>query len=216
MRQLLGVVAGLLALAIPVALLFGPRWRDRATPPIVDPARRSFLNHVLIGSLALFAVAFGGASIAVLWPEPRRGFGTKIVAGRLDDLRARIEETGPVYNVDGRFYLVPYDVSDPDNMYLRAGVVAGGLMALFQKCSHLGCRVPFCPSSQWFECPCHDARFNLAGEVRNGPAPAGLWRFPVEISPQGDVIVDTSHPKAQPPMGTDTTSQQAAGPFCVK
>jgi cytochrome b6-f complex iron-sulfur subunit len=90
-----------------------------------------------------------------------------------------------------------------------------GLMALYQKCSHLGCRVPFCETSQWFECPCHGARFNIAGEVRNGPAPAGLWRFPLEVDRDGWVIVDTRMPISQPPGGVDTIGQQPAGRFCV-
>ena len=33
-----------------------------------------------------------------------------------------------------------------------AGMEAG-LVALYQKCPHLGCRVPNCATSQWFECP---------------------------------------------------------------
>ena len=88
-------------------------------------------------------------------------------------------------------------------------------MALSQKCSHIGCRVPFCTTSQWFECPCHGAQFNMAGEVRRGPAPAGLWRFPIEVTRDGSVVVNTRDRVAQPPGGTDTTGQQPAGAFCV-
>ena len=33
-----------------------------------------------------------------------------------------------------------------------------GVVALYQKCVHLGCRVPWCTSSQWFECPCHGSQ----------------------------------------------------------
>jgi len=184
-------------------------------PPPELATRRSFLNRVMLGSLAIFAITLGGASIASLWPNPRR-FGAKITAGKLDDLLDEIElYKRPVYNVEGRFYLVKYATKDPDNIYVLAGVVAGGLMALSQKCSHLGCRVPFCTTSRWFECPCHGAQFNMAGEVRRGPAPGGLWRFPIEIAHDGSVIVDTRNRIAQPPRGTDTTGQQPAGTFCV-
>ena len=44
-------------------------------------------------------------------------------------------------------------------------LVAGmriGFVALSQRCPHQGCAVPWCPSSQWFECPCHGSRFDLA------------------------------------------------------
>jgi cytochrome b6-f complex iron-sulfur subunit len=202
-------------------LVFARIRRTKTVDEVPSPpleGRRVFLNRVMFGSLAIFAVAFGGASIAWLWPgAPRRGtYGTKIVAGKLNDLLDQIKLYKlPIYNVAGRFYLVKYETSDPKNLYVQAGVVAGGLMALSQKCSHLGCRVPFCATSQFFECPCHDARFNMAGEVRNGPAPAGLWRFKIEITNDGSVVVDTSTRLAQPPRGTDTTGQQQAGAFCV-
>ena len=54
-----------------------------------------------------------------------------------------------------------------------------GFVALYQKCVHLGCRVPFCETSQWFECPCHGSQYNRVGEKKGGPAPRGLDRFAV-------------------------------------
>ncbi len=57
-------------------------------------------------------------------------------------------------------------------------------MTLYQKCVHLGCRVPFCQSSQWFECPCHGSKYNKAGEYRFGPAPTGLNRFKIRSTPR--------------------------------
>ena len=65
-------------------------------------------------------------------------------------------------------------------------------MPLYQRCVHLGCRVPFCQQSQWFECPCHGSKYNTAGEYKLGPAPRGLDRFMVSVSETGDVLVDTS------------------------
>lgn len=182
------------------------------------PSRRAFLNRAMLGSLTVFGVALTGGTVASLWPTVKTGrFGSTIIAGAVDDLHREIETTkAPVYNLAGRFYVVKYESTDPDNRYVREGVVAGGLMVLFQKCSHLGCRVPFCTTSQYFECPCHGARFNLAGERQHGsPAPAGLWRFPVHIDQNGYLAVDTSQRVAQPPAGVDTTGQQPAGAFCV-
>jgi cytochrome b6-f complex iron-sulfur subunit len=215
-RRALEILGVSLALAAVALVVFRPRSRaESGNGP--EPSRRSFLNHTLLGALGVFVAALGGGSLAFLWPQPRGGYGSKIVAGRLDDVLARFKlGEMPIYNIEGRFYLVPYDTSDPNNPYVQAGVAAGGVMALFQKCSHLGCRVPYCASSGWFECPCHGARFNLAGEVRNGPAYAGMWRFPMEITPRAQIVVDTRAPMAQPPMGTDTTGQQPAGEFCVR
>ncbi len=87
-------------------------------------------------------------------------------------------------------------------------------MALFQKCPHLGCRVPFCQQSQWFECPCHGSKYNNAGEYRDGPAPRGLDRFAVRVE-GGQVSVDTSSVVLGPPRGTVTTQPDPDGPFCV-
>ena len=56
-----------------------------------------------------------------------------------------------------------------------------GIMPLYQRCVHLGCRVPFCASSQWFECPCHGSKYNFAGEYQLGPAPRGMDRFAVKV-----------------------------------
>lgn len=210
----------LLAGAGAVLLLLARARRSSAAeraPEVPIEGRRAFLNRVMLGSLAIFAVALGGGTIATLWPTVRRGaFGSKIIAGKLDDLHQQIElHKMPVYNLAGHFYIVKYESNDPDNPYVRAGVVADGLMALYQKCPHLGCRVPFCPTSQYFECPCHGARFNYAGEVRRGPAPAGMWRFPIEVTPDGYVVVDTGMRTAQPPRDTDTTGQQPHGAYCL-
>ena len=94
------------------------------------------------------------------------------------------------------------------------GVTAEGIMPLYQRCVHLGCRVPFCGSSQWFECPCHGSKYNGAGEYKLGPAPRGMDRFKLEID-DGNVVVDTSEVVLGPPRGTDTIDQPPQGPFCV-
>ena len=70
-------------------------------------------------------------------------------------------------------------------------------MALYQKCVHLGCRVPFCQTSQWFECPCHGSKYNEAGEYQLGPAPTGLNRFKLTIDERhGDRRHVEHHPRA--------------------
>jgi cytochrome b6-f complex iron-sulfur subunit len=89
-----------------------------------------------------------------------------------------------------------------------------GYVALYQKCVHLGCRVPWCASSQWFECPCHGSKYNRVGERRGGPAPRGLDRFVLEVS-GGNIVVDTANIIVGPPIGTDTTGQSPEGAPCV-
>ena len=102
--------------------------------------------------------------------------------------------------------------SDPEITSMEAGYTA-----LYQKCVHLGCRVPQCLTSQWFECQCHGSQYNRNGEKKGGPAPRGMDRFPVAVSPDGSVTVDTAGAKIVqgPPIGTNTTGQEAEGPHCV-
>jgi cytochrome b6-f complex iron-sulfur subunit len=163
----------------------------------------------------------------------RRGFLATAVAffaagcGRQRDpevieTRTKVEGLGeddePVYIPEARAYLVRYPAAALDrarDVYPRDVVegLAIGLTALYQKCTHLGCRVPFCSSSQWFECPCHGALFNKAGEVMGGPAPRGLDRFVLEVE-DGELFI-VGDPVTGPPKGTNTTEQDPEGPHCI-
>ncbi len=185
--------------------------------PEVQVNRRLFLNRAWLLAMSVFSVAFGGTSVAMLWPNTVAGFGGKINAGRLTDILKTIELEGRYYNPVGRFYIVTYaNADEKDNQYVKAGVAKDGIMTLYQKCAHLGCRVPYCSTSDWFECPCHGSKYNYAGERMPGsPAPAGLWRFPFEIQADGAVVVDTSTPTAQPALGVDTINQPPAGTHCI-
>jgi cytochrome b6-f complex iron-sulfur subunit len=119
------------------------------------------------------------------------------------------------YNGTGRFYVVGYNGSPSGDVdYVTEGVAAEGIMPLYQRCVHLGCRVPYCGSSKWFECPCHGSKYNGAGEYKLGPAPRGMDRFKLEIT-DGNVVVDTSEVILGPPRGADTIDQPPQGPFCV-
>jgi cytochrome b6-f complex iron-sulfur subunit len=185
-----------------------------ARPTSAPLSRRDFFRKSLLTSLLVFGAQFGGATIAFLWPSLKGGFGSVINAGPLADIKAQLGD-GPVYNGAGRFYVVPWKgkvTSDAD--YPGELVTAEGIMPLYQRCVHLGCRVPFCASSLWFECPCHGSKYNFAGEYQLGPAPRGLDRFVVKIE-NGNVMVDTSTVILGPPRGTDTIGEPPQGPFCV-
>ena len=180
-------------------------------------SRREFFRRSLVSSLVVFGAQFGGATLAFLWPNLKGGFGSVINAGKLEDIKSEIADTEqPVYSGTGRFYIVPYDGrSTEDADYEALGVTAQGVMPLYQRCVHLGCRVPFCQQSQWFECPCHGSKYNTAGEYKLGPAPRGLDRFRVTVTDTGDVMVDTAEIIQGPPRGADTLNRPQAGPFCV-
>ncbi len=185
--------------------------------PVKSVSRRDFFRRSLLVSLAVFGAQFGLASLAFLWPNLKGGFGSLINAGPLSDIKAQIAETAaPAYNGTGRFYVVPYAGKPTDDAdYAAEGVTTDGVMPLYQRCVHLGCRVPFCNSSKWFECPCHGSKYNYAGEYQLGPAPRGMDRFKITIDPAGNVLVDTSVVVLGPPRGTDTISEPPQGAFCV-
>jgi len=163
---------------------------------------------------------FGAAVLAFLWPMPKGGFGSKIRVGNVSDVLAKITASkGFLYSAEGRMWMTAYPksaVEKAKQVYPTAVLpsMEAGIVALYQKCPHLGCRVPSCVTSQWFECPCHGSQYNLAGEKKGGPAPRGMDRFATSVA--GDVLtVDTGQIFQGPPIGTNTTGQEAEGPHCV-
>ena len=201
----------------------------KAAPPAVRQpldaeaygvTRRQFFNRGITTFFALGLAGFGTTTIAFLWPTLSGGFGSKIRAGQLDDILRSINDSKePFYVPEGRFYITPYPEEDLDKakQVYTGGVLEGmeaGVVALYQKCVHLGCRVPWCKSSQWFECPCHGSQYNRVGERKGGPAPRGLDRFATAVD-GGVVVVDTGALSLGPPIGTNTTGQEAEGPHCA-
>jgi len=177
-------------------------------------------------SLAALLLSAGAAAAfpVFLWPSGSSGFGGLIRIGKLSDIKAEIQKnSGFLYKPEGRMWVTEFpSTALPKARLAYKGLAClpgmeAGIVALYQKCVHLGCRVPSCLTSQWFECPCHGSQFNQVGEKKGGPAPRGLDRFPVSVSPDGTVTVDTASAKIiqGPPIGTNTTGQEAEGPHCV-
>jgi cytochrome b6-f complex iron-sulfur subunit len=181
--------------------------------------RRQFFNRGILAGLGIFAAGMGAAMLGFLWPSSAGGFGAQIDVGSEDDAKAEFDKKLPYYNAGARTYIVPYpkdDIEKARAVYdpLIVKGMEQGYVALYQKCVHLGCRVPWCETSQWFECPCHGSKYNRVGEKKGGPAPRGLDRFPLEVS-GGSITVDTGTIVQGPPIGTDTTGQTAEGAPCV-
>jgi len=51
------------------------------------------------------------------------------------------------------------------------------ILILSSRCTHLGCSVSWQEDTQKFACPCHDARFDKAGKVLDGPPPRPLDQY---------------------------------------
>ncbi len=178
-------------------------------------SRRDFFRNTWLGAFGLYLGGFAGASLAFLWPSLRGGFGSKINLGDVDVLKEQIaaEPSGLLYFPEARSYLIAYKPT-AGNEDIYGDTAQEGLLAIYQKCAHLGCRVPSCATSQWLECPCHGSRYNKAGEYQFGPAPRGLDHFPL-AKDGSSISVDTATRIPGPPRGTDTISQSPAGPHCV-
>lgn len=178
-------------------------------------SRRDFFRLSMLAGTGVGLGGFTAASLGMLWPSLRGGFGSKINLGKAADLKSELGGIphGWKYFAEARTYLVLYKpVAGMESFY--EGVAAPDFLAVYQKCAHLGCKVPQCESSGWLECPCHGSRYNKAGEYEYGPAPTGLQHFPIIID--GDnVIVDTADAKPGPPRGTDTINQNPEGAHCV-
>lgn len=179
------------------------------------PTRRQFLKTgMTLGALG-WLTAFGAASLAFIWPNLRGGFGARIPvdteAGVLSEIDAN---AGRFEFPEARALIVRYDASlDPGGQY--AEITNGAsVMALYQRCVHLGCKVPWCADSQWWECPCHGSKYNRWGEWQEGPAARGLDRFAVEVV-DGQVVVDTSTVITGPARTAAVLNQPPEGPHCV-
>ena len=190
-------------------------------PEVIGVSRRQFFNRTLVTLMSVSLGTFGLAVIAFLYPRLGGGFGSKVNVGKFDDIVSGIRSNnGFLYRPEARTWLTEYPaaaIPKAEGVY-PAPVLEGmraGLVALYQKCPHLGCRVPECKSSQWFECPCHGSQYNRVGEKKGGPAPRGMDRFGLSVDSSGNVVVDTQVPFNGPPIGTNTTGQEAEGPHCI-
>jgi cytochrome b6-f complex iron-sulfur subunit len=188
----------------------------------IGVTRRQFFNRSIVVSFALGLSTFGAGVLAFLWPSGTGGFGSKINVGKISDIKKAIEDGGGfAYYPEGRMWITEYpsEALDKARAVYSEPELAGmeeGIIALYQKCPHLGCRVPQCESSGWFECGCHGSQYNRVGEKKGGPAPRGMDRFAMVID-GGSLSVDTSTAGQiqGPPIGTNTTGQEAEGPHCV-
>ena len=153
---------------------------------IKEIKRRDFLTVFwgAVGALALSESVFVG--LRFLSPRPTEGeFGGSFNLGHFDQYPA-----GSVTPVEaGRFYL--------------ARLEDGGFLAIYRRCTHLGCAVPYDPASGQFVCPCHGSAFTAEGDVLNPPAPRPLDLFQLSITESGEILVDTSAPVERDQINTD-------------
>lgn len=157
--------------------------------------RRTLLGGTWKVVVGILGVEAAWTTWDFLRPRASGGFGADVEVGAAEGFR----EGDVRYVSSGRMYVVS---------------VGDDLHALYQKCPHLGCRVPFCESSGRFECPCHASIFNRRGEYLSGPAPRGMDAFPLRVV-DGQIVVDTGTVVEGPPKGRRTYEEGEVGPSCL-
>lgn len=136
-------------------------------------ARRDFLRNAVLGAVLVILAQLGAGFVRFFWPNKTGAFGKQLA----------VEATN-VPPVNGK----PYTVT-PGKFYLVH--TQDGLLALYWKCPHLGCTVPWNEAEQKFHCPCHGSIYLYDGVRIAGPAPRPLDLMRVTVRPTGEVAVDT-------------------------
>ena len=84
------------------------------------------------------------------------------------------------------------------------------IFVIYARCTHLGCTPDWKPSENKFKCPCHGSGYDSEGVNFEGPAPRPMDRAKVDLSPDGQILVDVSKlyqwPKGQPSQFNDDGS----------
>jgi cytochrome b6-f complex iron-sulfur subunit len=156
-------------------------------------SRRGVLRLTFwIGLLAGLG-AFAATLVDMLYPRGITGFGGVVAAGTTDQFPPGTKKQVP----EGKFWLV--------NLTEEQG--GPGFLALWWKCPHLGCTVPWRDNfvfpdpatgqekRGWFRCPCHGSTYTDAGVRVFGPAPRSMDHFDVTIDPGSKRIsVNTGKP----------------------
>ena len=144
-------------------------------------SRRSLLRISFWTGLGAGLLAFAGMMVDMLYPRGVTGFGGIVSAGTVD----QFPPGSKTPNAEGKFWLV--------NLTAEQG--GPGFLALWWKCPHLGCTVPWRESfvfpdpatgqddRGWFRCPCHGSTYSDAGIRVFGPAPRSLDRMALTIDP---------------------------------
>jgi cytochrome b6-f complex iron-sulfur subunit len=178
--------------------------------------RRQFFNRAMSATFGSFLALLAVDSLAFFWPRLTGGFGADVDAGDLSEVAAQVFTPDgaviPLFVPEARAYIVP---STPtlSPQFVGKTVELAGLMALWQRCVHLGCRVPWCGPSQGFECPCHGSKYSYVGEYFAGPAPRNLDRFVVELR-DGRFIIRTGT-IIQTPRASVLSAEYPQGPSCI-
>jgi cytochrome b6-f complex iron-sulfur subunit len=159
--------------------------------PDLEATRRMFIRGSFWGGLGLALLGSTGFLLDFLYPRGVRGFGGPVPAGNVSDFARGAE---PKHFPDGQFWLANLD---PDETRPGGSGGAAGLIALWHKCPHLGCTVPWRAAFDyegdkgWYRCPCHGSTYTKAGVRVFGPAPRSMDTMQIDVDASGNITVQT-------------------------
>jgi cytochrome b6-f complex iron-sulfur subunit len=152
--------------------------------PTHQVSRRGLLRVAFWTGLGGGLAALTAAIVDALYPRGITGFGGIVLAGTVDQFPPGVITTAN-HNLEGKFWLI--------NLTAEQG--GPGFLALWHKCPHLGCTVPWRDDfvfpdpntgqtvKGWFRCPCHGSTYTPAGVRVAGPAPRPMDHMAVTIDP---------------------------------
>lgn len=177
--------------------------------PQVQVTRRGVLRTAFWGGIGVTLLGIVGTILNSLYPRGVQKFGGQFVLdvnanelqpGDKRDIVVLIPNAAaPLENLEAKIYLVRLNEEEARR---NPGGQAGSILALYRKCPHLGCTVPYEESftrvdplngetyTGWFLCPCHGSTYTDAGRRVFGPAPRSMDVFPLAIEPDGTMTVD--------------------------
>jgi cytochrome b6-f complex iron-sulfur subunit len=135
--------------------------------------RRTFLRNTVLGGVGIVLIESAAGFVYFFWPNKTGAFGKEIPVPA-DAIPA--VGAPPYVNQAGKFYLINNE---------------DGALALYWKCVHLGCTVPYLEDADEFHCPCHGSVYDRHGVRIAGPAPRPLDLMPISVE-GGTVTVDTN------------------------
>lgn len=136
-------------------------------------SRRTFTRNAALGATGIVVAELGVTFVTLLWPNKTGAFGGDVAvsASSIPEVNAT-----PFRSQVGKFYIVHTE---------------DGIEALYWKCVHLGCTVPWVEGEHHFHCPCHGSVYEYNGTRIAGPAARALDLFPSTVDGQGNVTVST-------------------------
>ena len=137
-------------------------------------SRRTFTRNAALGAAGVVAAEIAVAFGVLMWPNKTGAFGGEITVGA--SAIPGVGET-PFRHQEGKFYIVHTE---------------DGIQALWWKCVHLGCTVPWNQAEGDFHCPCHGSIYLYNGNRIAGPATRALDLMPSTVNEDGSVTVNTN------------------------